>query len=81
MVINDSSKLILFASFGSISTIERCAMFALKAVNAATLAKLIPASISKVSYDDILKTMYQTGIDMNKKYKETSLGGLAEIIK
>ena len=64
-----------------IPCIERCAMFALKAVNAATLAKLIPASIAKVSYDDILKTMYQTGKDLNSGYRETSAEGLARFVK
>lgn len=64
-----------------IPCIERCAMFALKAVNAATLAKLIPASEAKVSYDDILKTMYQTGKDLESGYRETSAAGLAKIVK
>ena len=64
-----------------IPCIERCAMFALKAVNAATLAKLIPASESKVSYDDILKTMYQTGKDLQSGYRETSAAGLAKFVK
>ena len=64
-----------------IPCIERCAMFALKAVNAATLAKLIPASIAKVSYDDILKTMYQTGKDLRSGYRETSAEGLARFVK
>jgi L-serine dehydratase len=56
-------------------------MFALKAVNAATLAKLIPANIAKVSYDDILKTMYQTGKDLRSGYRETSSEGLARFVK
>ena len=64
-----------------IPCIERCAMFSLKAVNAATLAKLIPANEAKVSYDDILKTMYQTGRDLRSGYRETSGAGLAKIIK
>ena len=64
-----------------IPCIERCAMFALKAVNAATLAKLIPANIAKVSYDDILKTMYQTGKDLRSGYRETSSEGLARFVK
>ena len=64
-----------------IPCIERCAMFALKEVKAATLAKLIPASIAKVSYDDILKTMYQTGKDLNSGYRETSAEGLARFVK
>lgn len=64
-----------------IPCIERCAMFALKAVNAATLAKLIPASVAKVSYDDILKTMYQTGKDLQSGYRETSAEGLARFVR
>ena len=64
-----------------IPCIERCAMFSLKAVNAATLAKLIPANAAKVSYDNILKTMYQTGRDLRSGYRETSSAGLAKIIK
>ena len=64
-----------------IPCIERCAMFALKAVNAATLAKLIPTGVAKVSYDDILKTMYQTGRDLQSGYRETSEAGLARFVK
>ena len=64
-----------------IPCIERCAMFALKAVNAATLAKLIPSNKAKVSYDDILKTMYQTGKDLQSGYRETSVAGLAKVVK
>ena len=64
-----------------IPCIERCALFAIKAINAVKLAVIIPDDDIHVSYDDSVKTMYQTGIDMNAKYKETSLGGLAEIIK
>ena len=56
-------------------------MFALKAVNAATLAKLIPTGVAKVSYDDILKTMYQTGRDLQSGYRETSEAGLARFVK
>ena len=64
-----------------IPCIERCAIYAIKAINAVKLAIVIPNDDIHVSYDDSIKTMYQTGLDMNKKYKETSLGGLAEIIK
>ncbi len=64
-----------------IPCIERCALFAIKAINAVKLAVIIPDDDIHVSYDDSVKTMYLTGIDMNAKYKETSLGGLAEIIK
>ena len=69
------------SGYVQIPCIERCAMFSLKAVNAATLAKLIPANAAKVSYDDILKTMYQTGKDLRSGYRETSSAGLAKIIK
>jgi L-serine dehydratase len=31
----------------------------------------------KVSLDQVIQTMYQTGLDMQSRYKETSLGGLA----
>jgi len=63
-----------------IPCIERCALFAIKAINAVKLAVIIPDDDIHVSYDDSVKTMYKTGLDMNAKYKETSLGGLAEII-
>ena len=64
-----------------IPCIERCALFAIKAINAVKLAVIIPDDDIHVSYDDSVKTMYKTGLDMNVKYKETSLGGLAETIK
>lgn len=64
-----------------IPCIERCAMYALKAVDAVTLASLLPYKESKVTFDDILKTMYLTGKDIKKEYKETSISGLAKIIK
>ncbi len=64
-----------------IPCIERCALFAIKAINAVKLAIVIPDDDIHVSYDDSIKTMYKTGLDMNPRYKETSLGGLAEILK
>ena len=64
-----------------IPCIERCALYAMKAINAVKLAIVIPNDDIHVSYDDSIKTMMKTGKDMNKKYKETSLGGLAEILK
>lgn len=64
-----------------IPCIERCAIYAIKAINAVKLAIVIPNDDIHVSYDDSIKTMYKTGLDMNEKYKETSLGGLAEFIK
>lgn len=59
-----------------IPCIERNAIGAVKAVNAARLA-LHSHEVPKVSLDEVIETMRQTGIDMSSKYKETSLGGLA----
>jgi len=59
-----------------IPCIERNAIGAVKAVNAARLA-LHSHEVGKVSLDQVIETMRQTGIDMSSKYKETSLGGLA----
>jgi L-serine dehydratase len=59
-----------------IPCIERNAIGAVKAVNAARLA-LRAADSHKVSLDQVIETMRQTGLDMSRKYKETSEGGLA----
>ena len=59
-----------------IPCIERNAMGAVKAINAARLA-MIGKGNHKVSLDDVIKTMMQTGRDMQSIYKETSNGGLA----
>ncbi|WP_406734358.1 L-serine ammonia-lyase [Vibrio scophthalmi] len=58
--------------------IERNAMGAMKAINASRMA-LKRNSKSLISLDKVIETMYQTGKDMHKKYRETSLGGLALI--
>ncbi|HCG7436487.1 L-serine ammonia-lyase [Vibrio parahaemolyticus] len=58
--------------------IERNAMGAVKAINASRMA-LKRTSKCLISLDKVIETMYQTGKDMNKKYRETSLGGLAII--
>lgn len=58
--------------------IERNAMGAMKAINASRMA-LKRNSKCLISLDKVIETMYQTGKDMNKKYRETSLGGLALI--
>ncbi|MBX7494879.1 L-serine ammonia-lyase [Qipengyuania sp. 6B39] len=57
--------------------IERNAIGAVKAVNAARLALHRTGAESAVSLDQVIETMRQTGIDMSSKYKETSQGGLA----
>ena len=59
-----------------IPCIERNAIGAVKAVNAARLA-LHASEKMKVSLDQVIETMRQTGLDMSTKYKETSQGGLA----
>lgn len=59
-----------------IPCIERNAMGAVKAVNAANIA-LNESERHKVSLDKAIATMKATGQDMNTHYKETSLGGLA----
>lgn len=59
-----------------IPCIERNAIGAVKAVNAARLA-LHAVDQMKVSLDQVIETMRQTGLDMSAKYKETSQGGLA----
>lgn len=58
--------------------IERNAMGAMKAINASRMA-LKRTSKCLISLDKVIETMYRTGKDMNKKYRETSLGGLALI--
>jgi L-serine dehydratase len=57
--------------------IERNTMGAIKAINAARLAVLHGDGTHRVSLDKVIETMRQTGVDMQAKYKETSLGGLA----
>jgi len=59
-----------------IPCIERNAMGAIKAVTAASLAMRGDGE-HLVSLDKVIATMRQTGADMQSKYKETSLGGLA----
>lgn len=57
--------------------IERNTMGATKAINAARLAVLHGDGTHRVPLDRVIETMRQTGVDMQAKYKETSLGGLA----
>ncbi|MBJ7879956.1 L-serine ammonia-lyase [Gelidibacter salicanalis] len=60
-----------------IPCIERNAMGALKAINAAELALNTDPKNVKVPLDKVVQTMWETAKDMNTKYKETSTGGLA----
>jgi L-serine dehydratase len=59
-----------------IPCIERNAMGAAKAVQATRIA-LNEEEEHKVSLDQVIRTMYLTGLDMQSRYKETSLAGLA----
>jgi L-serine dehydratase len=59
-----------------IPCIERNAMGAVKAVHACRIA-MNETEGHKVSLDQVIQTMYQTGLDMQSRYKETSLAGLA----
>ncbi|MDH4006172.1 MAG: L-serine ammonia-lyase [Gammaproteobacteria bacterium] len=59
-----------------IPCIERNAMGAVKAINAATIA-MHGDGTHKVTLDQVIETMRQTGLDMSSSYKETSMGGLA----
>jgi L-serine dehydratase len=59
-----------------IPCIERNAMGAVKAVHACRIA-MNETEGHKVSLDQVIKTMYLTGLDMQSRYKETSLAGLA----
>jgi L-serine dehydratase len=59
-----------------IPCIERNAMGAIKAINACRMA-MNETEGHKVSLDQVIETMYRTGLDMQSRYKETSLAGLA----
>lgn len=57
--------------------IERNTMGAIKAITASQLALQSSPDYARVSLDKVIKTMWDTAIDMNSKYKETAEGGLA----
>ena len=60
-----------------IPCIERNAFAAVRAFDCAVFALLSDGS-HRISFDDVVKTMKETGIDMQSKYRETSAGGLAK---
>ena len=60
-----------------IPCIERNAVAAMRAINALSLANFL-SSTSKISFDMVVDTMYETGRDLNRVYRETSEGGLAK---
>jgi len=61
-----------------IPCIERNAVAACRALNAVTLANFLTTT-RKISFDLVVQTMYETGKDINNRYKETSKGGLAKL--
>lgn len=61
-----------------IPCIERNAVAALRAMSAAELARVLSGT-RKISFDTVVKTMYETGKDLSARYRETSEGGLAAI--
>ena len=65
------------AGLVQVPCIERNTMGAIKAITASRLAMNGIPGLAKVSLDAVVQTMWQTALDMNSKYKETSEGGLA----
>ena len=63
-----------------IPCIERNAVAAMRAISSVNLSRFL-YSTRKISFDEIVATMYRTGLDMDEKYRETSHGGLARIYK
>ena len=61
-----------------IPCIERNAVAAMRAINAVTLANFLTHT-RKISLDLVIKTMYNTGRDLNRRYRETADGGLAKL--
>ena len=63
-----------------IPCIERNAVAAMRAINAASLAYFLTDS-RKISFDLVIQTMYETGKDLKGHYRETAEGGLAKLYK
>ena len=63
-----------------IPCIERNAVAAMRAINALSLANFL-TDTRKISFDIVVETMYQTGVDLSHIYRETSEGGLAKLYK
>lgn len=63
-----------------IPCIERNAVSSMRAINAASLAYFLSDS-RKISFDLVVQTMYETGKDLNRSYRETAEGGLAKLYK
>ncbi len=63
-----------------IPCIERNAVAAMRAINALSLANFL-SETRKISFDMVVRTMYETGRDINFRYRETSAGGLAKVYR
>ncbi|MBQ7399047.1 MAG: L-serine ammonia-lyase, iron-sulfur-dependent, subunit alpha [Clostridia bacterium] len=63
-----------------IPCIERNAVAAMRAINAVNLANFL-TDTRKISFDLVVDTMYETGKDLSKHYKETAEGGLSKLYK
>lgn len=68
------------AGLVQIPCIERNSIAATRALDCADFALLSDGS-HRITFDEVIETMYQTGLDMNSTYRETSLGGLARFSK
>jgi L-serine dehydratase len=60
-----------------IPCIERNAVAAMRAINALSLANFLTGT-RMISFDTVVRTMYETGKDLGHQYRETSTGGLAK---
>ena len=63
-----------------IPCIERNAVAAMRAINAVRISTFLTAS-RKISFDLVVETMYETGRDLNRIYRETAEGGLAKLYR
>ncbi len=61
-----------------IPCIERNAVAAMRAISSVNLSRFLYAT-RKISFDEVVATMYRTGKDMDEKYRETSHGGLSQL--
>ncbi len=68
------------AGLVQIPCIERNAVAAMRAINAVSLAYFLTDS-RKISFDLVVQTMYETGKDLRRPYRETAEGGLAKLYK
>lgn len=63
-----------------IPCIERNAVACMRAISSVNLSRFLTAT-RKISFDEVVDTMYRTGKDMDAKYRETSHGGLAQLYR